>query len=95
MHGLPTIGHHRLRLVRRERAQARAFAARHDDGLHQRISRRAFTAYCEQRDERQDEAGPEDPERPRASPWCVTITQPTRRYSSHVAALPIVFTSKS
>ncbi len=30
--------HHRLRLVRRERAQARALAAGHDDGLHERSS---------------------------------------------------------
>ena len=26
--------HHRLRLVRRQRAQARSLAARHDDGFH-------------------------------------------------------------
>ena len=38
--------HHRLRLVRRERAQARALAAGHDDGFHVRTSRRALRTYC-------------------------------------------------
>ena len=37
---------HRLRLVRREWTEARALAAGHDDGLHARTSRRAFSTYC-------------------------------------------------
>jgi hypothetical protein len=35
--------HHRLRLVRRQRAQARSLAAGHHDGLHVRTSRRALS----------------------------------------------------
>src|SRR5213075_3110709 len=37
---------HRLRLVRRQRAQARALAAGHDDRLHALTSRRAFQRYA-------------------------------------------------
>ena len=40
--------HHRLRLVRRQRAKARALAARHDDGLHRRSAFHAV-AHVEQR----------------------------------------------
>ncbi len=36
--------HHRLRLVRGQRAQARPLAACHDDGLHRRTARRADMA---------------------------------------------------
>ena len=46
MHGLPTIGHHRLRLVRGQRAEPRPLPARHDDRLHRRTSRRALATYC-------------------------------------------------
>ena len=49
-------------------------------------SRRALAHVRKQRGDGQREAGPEDPQRPRV-PWCVTITQPTLRYSSHVARL--------
>ena len=37
--------HHRLRLVRGERAQAGALAAGHDDGLHRRITFQADRKY--------------------------------------------------
>ena len=43
--GLADDRHHRLRLVRRERAQTCAFAAGHDDGLHRLTSFQAPTAY--------------------------------------------------
>src|SRR5918992_1479742 len=36
--GLADDGHHRLRLVRRERAKARALAAGHDDRLHDALT---------------------------------------------------------
>ncbi len=37
--------HHRLRLVRRQRAKPRALPSRHHDRFHRRTSRRAFAMY--------------------------------------------------
>ena len=64
MQGLPTIGHHRLRLVRRQRPEARSLPARHHDGLH-RVSRRAFRRYWAGGQDREPEPDPEEDERPR------------------------------
>ena len=56
--------HHRLRLVRGQRAQARALAARHDDGLHRRTARQSRDAVERACGEREPEPRPEEPERP-------------------------------
>ena len=61
---LPDDRDERLRLIRRERTQARALAARHDDGLHACRTFRASRRYNIGRDDGSAEADPEEPERP-------------------------------
>ena len=56
--------HHRLRLVRGQRPQARPLPTRHHDGLHAATSRRAFTTYCAAATSAIPSADPEEPERP-------------------------------
>ena len=57
--------HHRLRLIRGERAQAGSLSPRHDDGLHRRpISRRRAGRVREAGRDGEPEARPEEPERP-------------------------------
>ena len=73
MHGLPTIGTIGFgwfevsgrRRVPSPPAITTAFMREH---LSPRLAR-----VQHERDEREREAGPEDPERPVRSPWCVTI----------------------
>ena len=86
--------HHRLRLVRRERAQARSLAAGHDDRLHVRTSRRAFSTYCAAA----TTASPSPIQKShsgQAVPSRVTIVNASDAYSTQVASLPRKFTSKS
>src|SRR5207302_10613509 len=81
--------HHRLRLIRGERAQASALAARHDDCLHLLNSLRASRTYniaaaiAAPRPIQKSQIG-------HCVASCVTIRQPTARYRTHVAALPRV-----
>ena len=58
--------HHRLRLVRGQRAQTRALAARHDDGLHAvfTLPPEAVSTYWTRGGDREREADPEEPDRP-------------------------------
>ena len=81
--------HHRLRLVRGQRAQARSLASGHHDGFHVFTSRLAFRRT--KRGEREAEADPEDDSAARACPGAVTIVraerrvqQPRRRLAEHV-----------
>ena len=71
--------HHRLRLVRRQRAQARALAAGHDDGLHAaHLPRAPSRAYCAAA----TSASATPIQKSRAAsrcPSCVTIMQRERR----------------
>ena len=62
--GLADDRHHRLRLVRRERPQARTLAARHHDGLHA-MQRSPGAAHVDDRGrDGAAEAEPEQPQRP-------------------------------
>ena len=86
--------HHRLRLVRGERAEACALAAGHDDGLHRRITFQAERRYCapaasaRTRPVQKIQSG-------QLVPSSVTMTKASDAYSSHVAALPRKLTLSS
>ena len=86
--------HHRLRLVRGERAEARALAAGHDDGLHRRITFQAERRYSAPAASAR--ATPvQKIQSGQLVPSSVTITKASDAYSSHVAAFPRKLTSSS
>ena len=87
--------HHRLRLVRRERPQARALAACHDDGFHGRpTSRRALTTYWTAATSA-NATPPQKSQTGQSTPSSVTITKPIDAYRIQVASFPSGLTSKS
>jgi hypothetical protein len=86
--------HHRLGLVRRERAQARALAAGHHDRLHVFTSRRALSTYWAAA--RIARATPSQKSQSgQSADGEVTIRRASAAYSTQVASLPTPDTSKS
>src|SRR5919108_244687 len=86
--------HHRLRLVRGQRPEARALAAGHDDGLHVCTSRRALSRYPPS--EAAATATPDQKiQSGQSVPSRVTITNASDAYRSQVATLPAKLTAKS
>ena len=79
--------HHRLRLVRRQRAQAGAFAARHHDGLHARHLSPGLEGVLDERD-RASAKPAQKIQSGHIVPSCVTIDETEARVEQPGCGLP-------